>query len=60
MVFLAGTNDLENTNMRSPREIAINVRNLLDLVCANLKDIKIVHISTLPCNEKLHGELALI
>lgn len=58
MVFLVGTNDLGNTNMRSPREIAMNVKNLFDLISGNLKDIKIIHVSTLPCNEELHGETA--
>lgn len=58
IVFLVGTNDLGNTNMRSPREIAMNVKNLFDLVTGNLKDIKIIHVSTLPCNEELHGETA--
>lgn len=58
MVFLVGTNDLGNTNMRSPREIAMNVRNLFELITRNLKDIKIIHVSTLPCNEELHGETA--
>lgn len=58
IVFLVGTNDLGNTNMRSPREIAMNVKNLFDLIIGNLKDIKIIHVSTLPCNEDLHGETA--
>lgn len=58
MVFLVGTNDLGNTNMRSPREIAMNVKNLFDLITGNLKDIKIIHVSTLPCNGGLHGEMA--
>lgn len=58
IVFLVGNNDLGNTNMRSPREIAMNVRNIFDLVSGNLKDIKIIHVSTLPCNEELQGETA--
>ena len=58
MVFLVGTNDLGNTNMRSPREIAMNVKNIFDLITGNLNDIKIIHVSTLPCNEELHGEAA--
>lgn len=57
IVFLVGTNDLGNTNMRSPREIAMNVKNIFDLIIGNLKDIKIIHISTLPCNEELQGEI---
>jgi lysophospholipase L1-like esterase len=56
MVFLVGTNDLGNTNMRSPREIAMNVKNIFDLVSGNIKNIKIIHVSTLPCNEELQGE----
>jgi lysophospholipase L1-like esterase len=57
MVFLVGTNDLGNTNMRSPREIAMNVKNIFDLIIGNLKDIKIIHVSTLPCKEELQGEI---
>jgi lysophospholipase L1-like esterase len=55
MILLVGTNDLGNTNMRSPRDIALNVSNIIDLVKGNIPNIKIILISTLPCNEKLHG-----
>ncbi|WP_077865164.1 SGNH/GDSL hydrolase family protein [Clostridium saccharobutylicum] len=58
MVCLVGTNDLGNTNLRSPREIALNVKKIIDLVKGNLPNIKIVLVSTLPCNEKLQGEAA--
>lgn len=58
MVCLVGTNDLGNTNLRSPREIALNVKKMIDLVNGNLPNIKIVLVSTLPCNEKLQGEAA--
>lgn len=58
LVMLVGTNDLGNTNMRSPREIALNVKKIVDLVKGNLTNIKIIVISTLPCNEELHGEAA--
>ena len=36
----------------------MNGKNLFDLIIGNLKDIKIIHVSTLPCNEDLHGETA--
>ncbi len=58
MVFLVGTNDLGNTNMRSPRDIALNAKKIIDLVKGNIPDIKIIFISTLPCNEELHGRSA--
>lgn len=56
MVLLVGTNDLGNTNMRSPRDISLNVRDIIDLLKGNIPNIKIVLISTLPCNEELQGE----
>ncbi len=56
VVFMVGTNDLGNTNMRSPREIALNVRTIIDLIKKNIPHVKILIVSTLPCNEELQGE----
>ncbi|MHC1684435.1 MAG: GDSL-type esterase/lipase family protein [Clostridiaceae bacterium] len=55
LVLMVGTNDLGNTNMRSPREIANNIYRIVDLISRNIKDIKIIVVSTLPCNEDKHG-----
>lgn len=56
IVFMVGTNDLGNTNMRSPREIALNVKTIIDLIQRNVSGVRIFIISTLPCDERLQGE----
>lgn len=59
LVYISvGTNDLGNTNMRSPREIALNIEKLIRLVRGNLKEIKIMIASTTPCDENKQGPKA--
>lgn len=59
LVYISvGTNDLGNTNMRSPREIALNIEKLIRLVRGNLKEVKIMIASTTPCDEKKQGPKA--
>lgn len=53
MVCLVGINDLGNINLRSLREIVLNVKKIIDLVKGNFFNIKIVFVSILLCNEKL-------
>lgn len=55
VVIMIGTNDLGNTCMISPRKIALNVQVIIDLISKNLEGVEIVLISTLPCDENLHG-----
>ena len=56
LVYISvGTNDLGNTNMRSPREIALNIEKLIRLVRGNLKEVKIIIASTTPCDENKQG-----
>ncbi|MDU4938797.1 MAG: GDSL-type esterase/lipase family protein [Clostridium sp.] len=56
LVYISvGTNDLGNTNMRSPREIALNIEKLIRLVRGNLKEVKIMIASTTPCDENKQG-----
>lgn len=56
LVYISvGTNDLGNTNMRSPREIALNIEKLIRLVRGNLKEVKIITASTTPCDENKQG-----
>ena len=51
LVYISvGTNDLGNTNMRSPREIALNIEKLIRL--------KIMIASTTPCDENKQGPKA--
>lgn len=59
LVYISvGTNDLGNTNMRSPREIALNIEKLIRLVRGNFKEVKIMIASTTPCDENKQGPKA--
>ena len=59
LVYISvGTNDLGNTNMRSPREIALDIEKLIRLVRGNLKEVKIMIASTTPCDENKQGPKA--
>lgn len=55
-VFLMiGTNDLGDTIMASPRQIALQVKELIEIILGNLPEAKIYLLSCLPCLEALHG-----
>ncbi len=55
-VFLmAGTNDLGNTEMASPRDIALNMKEMCEVIHYNLPDCRIVLCSPIPCVESIHG-----
>lgn len=59
-VFLMiGTNDLGNTIMASPREIALNVKEIIEIIHYNLPKCQIHLISCIPCLEKYHGYKAM-
>ncbi len=54
-VFLMiGTNDLGNTSMKSPRQIALNIKTIVEHINHNL-ETTITLISPLPCDESKHG-----
>lgn len=55
LVYMIGTNDLGKTVMRSPRDIAINVKELVETVHYNLPDCQIFVVAPLPCIEKQYG-----
>ena len=55
VVILIGTNDLGNTEMHSPRVIAKNVKEMVEIIHGNLPECKIHLVSPLPCDENLHG-----
>lgn len=55
VVLMVGTNDLGNTVMASPREIALHVRDLVDLIRGNCPDAKVFLWSPLPCIEEING-----
>lgn len=53
--IMIGTNNLGNTTMTSPREIALNVKEMVEIIHNNLTDCHIYLISCIPCIETLHG-----
>lgn len=55
-VFLMiGTNDLGNTIMASPRDIALNVKEMIEIIHYNLPTCEIYLLSCIPCIESKHG-----
>lgn len=55
VVLMVGINDLGNTVMASPREIALHVKEIVDLILGNCPETKVLLWSTLPCVEELWG-----
>lgn len=53
--IMIGTNDLGNTLMSSPRDIALNVKEMVEIIHYNLPDCQIHVLSCIPCLEKQHG-----
>lgn len=48
VVIMIGTNDLGDTVMESPRDIALNVKEMVELIHYNCKECKIYVVSPLP------------
>lgn len=59
VVIMIGTNDLGDTVMESPRDIAINVKEMVEIIHYNCIDAKIYLVAPLPCLESLHGYQAI-
>ena len=55
VVMMIGINDLGNTVMLSPKEIAVNIKNIIDLIRGNCPQTQILLLSTLPCVESLRS-----
>lgn len=53
--IMIGTNDLGNTVMASPRDIALNVKEMVEIIHYNLPECQIYLLSCIPCLEKYHG-----
>lgn len=53
--IMVGTNDLGNTIMASPRDIALNVKEMVEIIHFNLPQCRIYILSCIPCLEKIHG-----
>lgn len=51
VIIHIGTNDMGDTVMDSPRDILLNLRDIVDMIVANNPSCKITLISTLPCIE---------
>ena len=49
VVLMIGTNDLGNTVMESPRDIALNVKETIEIIHYNCLDTKIYLVAPLPC-----------
>lgn len=54
LIYMIGTNDLGKTVMQSPKDIAINVKELVETVHYNLPKCEIYVVSPLPCIERMH------
>ena len=55
VVMMIGINDLGNTVMLSPKEITVNIKNIIDLIRGNCPQTQILLLSTLPCVESLRS-----
>lgn len=55
VVLMIGTNDLGNTEMLSPRDIALNVKDMCEIIHYNLPQCHIYVVSPIPCLEEMQG-----
>lgn len=55
VVFMIGTNDLGNTIMASPRDIALHVKEIIEIIHYNLPECQIHLLSCIPCIEAKDG-----
>lgn len=55
VIIMIGTNDLGDTVMASPREIALNIKEMAEIIHNNLPKCQIYLLSNIPCIEKEHG-----
>ncbi len=55
VVIMVGTNDLGDTTQSSPRDIALNIKEMCEIIHNNLPECRIFVCSMIPCLEKYHG-----
>lgn len=55
VVIMVGTNDLGNTVMESPRDIALVIKEMVEIIHYNCLNAKIYLVSNIPCLEKYQG-----
>lgn len=58
VILHIGTNDLGDTVMESPRDIMLNVRDLIEMIQSN-NDCEITLVSCLVCNESVQASWVL-
>lgn len=59
VVIMVGTNDLGDTVMESPRDVALNIKEMVELIYYNCNHCKLYLVSAIPCVEKTQGYKAL-
>lgn len=59
VIFMIGTNDLGDTVMASPRDIALDIKEIVEIIHYNCLNTKIYLVSPLPCLESEHGYKAI-
>lgn len=59
VVLMVGTNDLGDTLMRSPRDIALYMKEMVEIIHYNCLDAHIYLVSPIPCLEDIHGYKAM-
>lgn len=59
VVIMVGTNDLGDTVMESPRDIALNIKEMVELIHYNCSNCKIYLVSAIPCVENIQSYKAL-
>jgi lysophospholipase L1-like esterase len=55
VVIMVGVNDLGNTLMSSPRQIALNIKEMCEIIHNNLPSCQIYVCGCIPCIEEYHG-----
>lgn len=59
VIIMVGTNDLGDTLCSSPRSIALNIKELVEIIHYNNEHCQIYICSCIPCIEKVHGYKSL-
>lgn len=59
VVVMIGTNDLGDTEMASPRQIALTIKEMVEIIHYNCLETKIYVVSPIPCLESEHGYKAI-
>lgn len=55
VVIMVGTNDMGNTLMASPKDIAFNIREIVSMILGGLPRCRVLVCSPTPCIERIEG-----